>query len=245
MVYGVEAAQGYNPTQLLRFWTFVRSVQPETRLAYKRALFEHPPEEALDLLQVGWILGRADKPPMPGLARVASDGRWTLYRRGVAVPRASVVSSWRVVDSGTEALRAVLVRGFDPSREAVLEDDPGFPAPAGGTTAGTARYEPLGTKSARILVSTPVPAVVLVRTVADPNWRATLDGRPVPVLRADYVIQAVAVPAGSHTIVLSYDDPWIGYGALGSALALAAIVGAGVALRRRQRTEPDGPPPHR
>jgi hypothetical protein len=245
MVYGVEAAQGYNPTQLLRFWTFVRSVQPETRLAYKRALFEQPPEVALDLLQVGWIVGRADEPPMAGLAPVASDGRWTLYRRGVSVPRASVVSSWRVVGSGTEALQRVLTPGFDPSREVVLEDDPGFPAPAGGTTAGSARYEPLGTKSARFVVSTPVPAVVLVRTVADPNWRATVDGRPVPVLRADYVIQAVAVPAGSHTIVLSYDDPWIGYGAVGSGVALAALVGAGVALGRKQGTEPDGPPTHR
>jgi hypothetical protein len=41
-------------------------------------------------------------------------------------------------------------------------------------------------------------------------------------------------------VELRYDDPWVGYGLLGSALALAALAAAAFALRRRQ-----GQPPSR
>jgi hypothetical protein len=41
------------------------------------------------------------------------------------------------------------------------------------------------------------------------------------------------VSAGHHTISLAYDDPTIGYGLLGSALVLLGMLGAALALRRR------------
>jgi len=54
----------------------------------------------------------------------------------------------------------------------------------------------------------------------------------------------VAVPAGHHTIVLRYDDPFVRYGLAGSAAALAIVIGAALALMvRRKRALPTGPPP--
>jgi uncharacterized membrane protein YfhO len=55
-----------------------------------------------------------------------------------------------------------------------------------------------------------------------PGWQATLDGKPVNVLRADAAIRAVAVPAGSHRIEMRYlpsGMPWAG------ALSLATLAG--------------------
>ena len=77
--------------------------------------------------------------------------------------------------------------------------------------------------------------VVLVRIPFDTQWHASLDGRAVPILHGDYVDMAVAVPEGTHTIELGYDDPRIGYGLAGSAASLAALAAAALVLRRRSR----------
>jgi uncharacterized membrane protein YfhO len=90
--------------------------------------------------------------------------------------------------------------------------------------------------------------VLIVRNAYDSNWRATVDGRQVRVFPANYLIQGVRVPAGRHTVVLSYDDPAVGYGLLGSALSLLAVgvaaaflsgrfQGSLVARRRKPRAE--------
>ena len=48
---------------------------------------------------------------------------------------------------------------------------------------------------------------LLLRDLYDPGWRATVDGKPVPVLPANGICRAVAVPAGSHRVLFTY-QPW-------------------------------------
>ena len=47
------------------------------------------------------------------------------------------------------------------------------------------------------------------------------------------------MPAGRHEVELTYDDPTIGYGVLGSALAMVLLLGAALVARVRQRTKRD------
>jgi hypothetical protein len=234
MLLHLEDAEGYNPFQLERYWAFVRQVSPIT-LDYNAAVFVDPPPVALDLLDVGWIVG-AKGVIAPGEGEViGSDPPWVLYRLGRSPPRAQVVSRWRLVPDEGRALYEVTAPGFDASREVLLERDPGLGAsPSGATSgAGSAVYRWLGDQRASILVETSAPSVVLVRNVFDPNWHATVDGRPVPVLAADELIQAVPVAAGRHMVELRYDDPSIGYGLLGSGLGGVAMLFLAAVLLRR------------
>jgi uncharacterized membrane protein YfhO len=60
-----------------------------------------------------------------------------------------------------------------------------------------------------------------------PGWRATVDGVPAPVLRANVALMAVAVPAGEHTVRLWFTAPWVVAGlslSLFTALSLAALL---------------------
>ena len=202
--------------------------------------FKDPPPTLLNLLAVNWFVAGPDTQVEEGASPVARSGAWTLYRRAGTVRRASLVFDWRVVNDPGAALEAVAEPGFRPDIGVVLESPLGptgpvfAPPPGQGKAVGEVTYTSLGPQAASIGVRSSRPAILLVRDVLDDNWHATLDGESVPVLRADYLLQAVAVPEGTHTVVLTYDDPMIGLGLAGSAVALGGLAVLAVILRRRE-----------
>ena len=237
MVFHLEEAQGYNPAQLVRYWTFVRAADPKP-IRYNAAGFVRADPMVLDLLQVTYLIQPgSDLPAIPGEVPVAKEGRWVLYRLADPPPRASVLTSWSVATSPWAALQEVLAPGFDPDQQVVLERAPHPRTPSGAFPRGTATFRWEGAQSARIVVDAPAPAVVLVRNAYAPHWQAVVDGHPAPVLPADYLLQEVPVPAGHHVIHLSYHDPTIGYGLTTSAVVLALLLAAAGLLAVRERRE--------
>nr|WP_317401716.1 YfhO family protein [uncultured Gemmiger sp.] len=69
----------------------------------------------------------------------------------------------------------------------------------------------------------------------DENWRAELDGRPVEVQAAGYLL-GVDVPAGAHTLTLTYTQPGAAAGLVLSAAGLLGLLTAAVLFRRRNRS---------
>ncbi|MDP9224711.1 MAG: YfhO family protein [Actinomycetota bacterium] len=241
MLFGIEDAQTYNPAQPPRYWRFVRAVNAQAPtpepINYNLSYFVHPTAATMDLLGVRWVIARAGQRSQKNWEQASRDGAWVLYRRDFAATRATVFPSWTVANSPELALRDVTASGFDPRTSIVTEANPGVSS-AGEGEAIPARYRELGPEHAVVSLSTPEAAVVLVRNTYDPHWHATVDGHPAPILVGDYFLQAIAVPAGAHTINLQFDDPWIGIGLAGSALSLIALLGSAVLLAARERREP-------
>lgn len=235
MLFGIRDVQGYNPVQLARYWRFVRTVGPRT-MDYNAAFLPRPSPAALDLLGVGWVVGPAGRPPLPGAQEVTREGRWALYRLAGAPPPASLVGSWTVAAGPQAALERVTSRSFDPATEAVLEGSgvPSAGGPAGAASPGRVRFAWTSAQSARATVEANTAAIMVIRVPWDRNWRVTVDGQPAALLHGDYLDQAVALTPGQHDVVLAYDDPWVGYGMLGSALAVALLLGAAAAGRLKR-----------
>ncbi|WP_216679385.1 YfhO family protein [Hymenobacter siberiensis] len=75
------------------------------------------------------------------------------------------------------------------------------------------------------------------------GWQAFIDGKPVPHIRADYVLRALQVPAGAHTIEFKFEPKSY---AVGNAVSLVAsialllvLVGTGVYVARRRERSGD------
>jgi len=64
------------------------------------------------------------------------------------------------------------------------------------------------------------PCLAVISQSHYPCWNAQVDGNTVPVWRANYGFQAIAVPAGSHQISLVYRDRWFYCGTIFSACSL-------------------------
>lgn len=95
------------------------------------------------------------------------------------------------------ATRAVADRSF----EAVLGHN-AYTASAGDTIYET-KYSP-NSLSYRAVNSSPATAVF--SEVYFPwGWKATIDGKPAQLARVNYVLRALAVPAGEHEITMTFD----------------------------------------
>ncbi len=89
-------------------------------------------------------------------------------------------------------------------------------------------------ESVTVETSATAPSLLVLAHAHAPGWRATVDGQPVPLLKANYAFQAVVVPAGSHRVELRYRDRFLGAGALLSGLSLLGCI-AGIFWRRQSR----------
>jgi hypothetical protein len=246
VLFGLNELQGYSPVQLLRFWTYLRKLNTNGPTYYNAATFQSDAPQVLNLFGVEWVVQRTSlATPPPGGVAVATEGAWTLYRINDPAPRAFLASAWKL-NSPTDALSAVLEPDFPLDSTALLEQTPavnGHEVPvnveqSGGPTAtGTATYRDLSDEHAQVRVQTPSGGVVVVRNPWDENWHATLDGKPVPLLHADYVMQGVAIPTGTHTVDLYYRDTAIGLGLWISGVAWLLLLAAFIVLRRRERRE--------
>ncbi len=67
-----------------------------------------------------------------------------------------------------------------------------------------------------------------------PGWRASIDGRPVPIELANTTLRAVKLPAGDHVIEFRYEPDSVTIGAA-ITLACGLIVVIGLAMSRRVR----------
>ena len=137
-------------------------------------------------------------------------------------PRAYLVNH-AFVARGEEAWRILAAPDFDPAEAILLAEDGGVPRVS--DFHGTARV--LEAKPDRWTVSTEAAAAgYLVITEANaPGWRAEVDGRPAAVVTANLVFRAVAVPAGTHTVVLRYRPRAVIWGLALSGAAVIAIGG--------------------
>ena len=167
-----------------------------------------------------------------------------VYRNDRALPRASLLplAAARLLPDHQAQFRAVTTEGFDGTRTLLLDPRPAE-APAGlgwlqDRWADALRPAPLPlpsllapgatqvltdtSNSVQVAVNATAASYLLLDDAYYPGWGAAIDGRPAPILRADFALRAVAVPAGRHMVVFSYAP--LSYLA-GMAITMAAAAG--------------------
>jgi hypothetical protein len=189
----------------------------------------------LRLLNVRYLVTRQPlSGTLPPYLRSVHEGAGgAVYENLAALPRATVVGAWHVTSPTRAILDSVSAGTRNAADFAWLDRDPGIPlADVTGATATITSYR---LNDLEVDVSTPAPALLRIADLWHPDWTATVDGSHAPVLRADYLLRAVVVPAGRHHVVLRFASKAVRTGLMLSLASIAAVLGllAVEFLRRR------------
>ncbi|MGH7536949.1 MAG: hypothetical protein ACREMG_15435, partial [Gemmatimonadales bacterium] len=102
-----------------------------------------------------------------------------------------------------------------------------------------------GLNDVAVDVDTPGAALLRLADLWYPDWVATVDGRPSEILKADYLLRAVVVPAGRHRVEFRFASPAMRRGLMLSGACLLVtlgLLGAGLLRRRPAASAPSGAP---
>jgi hypothetical protein len=93
----------------------------------------------------------------------------------------------------------------DPRRTVLLKEAPTIPRTTeAGTVPGAARLTRYTNTEVHIDVEAPSGGILLLNDVWHPWWRATVDGKPREILKADVIFRAVSVPPGRHMVRFTF-----------------------------------------
>lgn len=177
----------------------------------------------------------ADQP-----AKVTAEG--SVYENRSALPRAWLVGRVSLESRGEDTtarepssgvLERVVSPRFDPRTQAIVSAAPD-PAPQPEAVSGSVEVVEERYNGMTLRVETPADGLLVVSDVWYPHWKVTVDGEPVDLLRANYVLRAVAVPAGEHSVEFHFDDGTYRTGRNVSRLALLLVL-VGFAVEPVQR----------
>jgi len=129
-------------------------------------------------------------------------------------PRSYLACRVTVEGSRRAARDAALRPAVDPGRDVALEQ-----AAVANCSSGSVVRRSLSSDALAFDVETDGAGYLVTRDSWARGWRATVDGLPAPVLRANGRHRAVAVPAGHHEVQLVYQPPGLRPGLLLTALS--------------------------
>jgi hypothetical protein len=154
--------------------------------------------------------------------RLVSDPKQPLrlYENTTPLPNAWLVSDVEVVRTEAQALTAISDPSFDPRKKVVLE---GRQTQTTGKVsrqdAGAPRTFRPNVNKLIVDVDAPQDSYLVVNDTWYPGWRASVDGKNVPILHGDYLFRCVQVPQGKHLVEFSYEPISFWFGVFTFTLA--------------------------
>ncbi len=167
---------------------------------------------------------------LPQYNRIWEDEHFEIIENTVSLPRMFLASAYSLAGSEQEILDQLTAKDLNMRETIVLEHKPAFDPQAGSGSATISSYR---TTDIAIQTMSDVPKLLFLSDVYDSGWRASVDGTPAELLRADFDFRAVAVPSGTHTVRMQYRPVSFRLGLLISGFA-TLILAAFLFKKRKQ-----------
>jgi hypothetical protein len=222
--FALSDIRGYDAADPLRYLQFLQllaapdSPAPDSSAATFQFTPKFPSPLA-DFLNVRYLIYRGH-PKEPNAARFVTPGYFVVENIH-AMPRVSVPRSATIIRDETQRLRALADPTFDPHQTVILDSDVPLPR---ATIEGDAKITKELPSHIEIDYTMHSDGFVVLADTWDAGWRAKVNDRETPILRANHAFRAIAVPSGGGHITLDYKPASFTIGLWLAAIAIASIV---------------------
>ncbi len=253
MTYGIESAAAYSSVQIFRYVNFLEVLATghglPTPLGSDPAAsdvrrFDSP---LVDLLNVRWVISdhrpalgyverfhpRGDSTAPASRHEPSWDRRLAVWENPNVLPRAFVVHQAQIIADEVAEQRA-LAR-LDPRTTVLLEKTPSVTLPSTPLPFDPATMVEKERDKIVIEAHSDAPGVLVTSEAAYPGWSVTVDGASAELLRVDYALRGVALPAGTHRVEMRYRSTPLRIGMALSVVALLLLVLLASLPDRRRR----------
>lgn len=231
LVHGFEQILGYNPLRLEDVTKAVGAGDTAADWHQRQFTPLFPSYRSLlaDMLGVRYIVSgvpieRIDKQLRSGdLRLIARTKEAFVYENQRALPRVMFVGSWQPANFD-DLITSGRWPSFDPQDTVLLEEAPPLPNASApdAKPAGSATIDRFENTMVDVEVYAEKPGFLVMNGAWHPWWRATLDGEPVSLLKANIMFNAVQVPPGRHRIHFEFEPITGALAELGSLLTTPA-----------------------
>lgn len=232
--FGIQLIEGYDAVYQQRYGEFISSVNDGSARIPERSVVTFPKrgkysEDILNMLGVKHYMHKKSDGRFvwafpfweyPQYRLVWEDDNFQILENTKSFSRAFLASSYKVETDDQKILDVLY--SIDRRDAIVLEKEPAIlPEPGEGDVA-IETYRPT-----EVILKTQadVSKLLFLSDVYDGGWRASIDGKPAELLRANFDFRAVAVPSGSHTIRMWYAPISVTLGFTVGGVSLLGMVG--------------------
>lgn len=184
-------------------------------------------KRVLDALSVRYILDRTENGstqktfPPETFRTIYQKNDWRILENRYSAPRIFLTTNVATYKTRGEFEKRFFSLEFDPATSVLLPEWPPLTYPVDPAPA----VELLSYVEDEIVVRTKStsPAVLVVTDTYYPGWQATIDGKPTKIIRANWALRAVTVPAGDHLIAFRYQPLSFKIGVILSIMSVIAL----------------------
>ncbi len=207
-LWKLELTEGLAPLSLARYWTF-----------------NVPLSRRDEILNCKYVI-KVD----------TVQNRMTLIQNPKYLPRAFCCYNYLVVPNDSAVLDLLRSDSINLRQTVILEEQPQIPTigPFGDDSVAIQNWQ---NDYIQVYVKTTAPGFLVLSEIFYPEWCAKIDGQPTKIYCADYLLRAVYVPEGEHTIEMYYSKRNITIGALISLITLIFAITIGLISYKKEKPD--------
>jgi hypothetical protein len=205
--YRLASVRGYDALEIRTYTELMgrlSSYEQSQHLVFPTPEFDHIELPLYDLLNVKYVLQPPGSAVLPPTFEQIPSSEADIYLNVEALPRAFLVTDYRVIPDQDERLNYLASPDFQPAQVLVLESYSGAQAAVAGSAIGQVEVLNYAAQDIELRVVSDRPAFLVLSDNYFPGWRATVAGQSVTILRANHTIRALEVPAGESVVEFEY-----------------------------------------
>jgi len=236
MYYKLPSVEGYDALYSKRYGQFIGYIEKGKFIESSWSVVSFPKNsqntrKAINLLDIKYIVHKlADdhvgwtfpywEYTKDQFSLIYKDDKYEFYQNNNVFPHVFLVGEYRIIKNSKQILKTLFSENFNLRREIILEDDPKIVKTNGNIgDAKIINYQP---NNIEVSVNSRSDALLFLADSYINGWKASIDGKNVPILRANYTFRAIVINRGEHSVKFWY-DPWSFK--LGVYLAIGGVIG--------------------